>query len=139
MTNYDLIPQDSGLSKVRLYGDSLEVREARNQPHAVNRFSEQGGGLPDGAPAPSDTAGIEPGDIVLQGDWVGADAAALAERLIDIFDDTSVTEVEVTRTDAASDDIEGTYRIGERARVGQLVAGDDSAYEYTIELIESNT
>jgi hypothetical protein len=139
MTNYDVIPQDSALSKVRLYGDSLEVLEPRTQRHAVTRFAEEGGGLANGTPAPSDTAGIEPGDLILRGDWVGADAAALAERLIDIFDDTSVTEVEVARTDADSDDIEGTYRIGERAQVGQIVAGDDSAYEYTLQLIESNT
>lgn len=134
MTNYDIHPLDSDLPGVRLYGDSLEPL-TRNQTHVAERHS-----VIEGATPSSDSDGIQPGDVTFQGTWLGADAAALADRLREILDDPSVTRVQVDGVDESGTSVntpyDGEYRIADQTAVEQTVPGRDEAWDYGITLIE---
>lgn len=134
MTNYDVTPVGSTLSPVRLYGDSMEL-VPRSQPHNSERHAVIAAGG-----TASDSAGIEPGDVLFRGTWLGSDAGALADRWRAILDDTSIEEVDVQAVDNSGADVtssyNGRYRLAEEQTLEQIIPGDESAYRYQINLLE---
>lgn len=130
MTNYDIVPVNSSLSGVRLYGDSMDPI-ARGQTRVAERHPVIQGGTP-----ASDSDGLEPGEISLSGTWLGSDATTLADRLRSIFDDPDVDLVDVDAVGETSD-IDGRYRLADESLVEQVVPGDDTAYRYQLTLIET--
>jgi len=138
MTNYDLVPADSSVNPgVRCYGDSLQPI-TRRQRH---------GTAPDGDTFEPDVTpttaadGLAPGQIAFTGQWLGSDAAALADRLRTIASDPDTTELSVQAVDDSGTDIDdpvnGTYVIAQEISVEQVVPGSDAAYSYDITLSET--
>lgn len=130
MTNYDILPVNSALSGVRLYGDSMDPI-ARGQTRVAERHRVIQGGTPQ-----SDSDGLGPGEISLAGTWLGADAAALADRLRSIIDNPDIDLVDVDAVGETAD-IDGRYRLADESLVEQVVPGDDTAYRFQLTLIET--
>jgi len=134
MTDYDLVPNDSALDGVRCYGDSLGPL-TREQEHgaAIETFE------PEVAPTTA-ADGLAPGQINFNGQWLGSEASALADRLRSIAADAGTTELTVQAVDSAgnnvADPVNGTYVIAEDISVEQVVPGKDVAYSYDITLSE---
>ncbi|MEF8881980.1 MAG: hypothetical protein V5A34_05585 [Halapricum sp.] len=139
MTNYDLVPNDSSINPgVRSYGDSLEPLP-RRQTHGT--ALERGQTFEAGVAPTNQADGLAPGEVRFRGRWLGADAAALADRLREIANDPGTTELSVQAVDesgtSVSDPVNGTYVIAEDIVVEQVVPGSDAAWRYDIRLAET--
>lgn len=133
--NIDVVPTSTPPPGVRLYGDSMEPIERRQETSVERHATVVNGGAPT-----SDTESLAPGDLVLRGTWLGADASALADRLRVILDDEDVTQVTVQVRDqqanAVSSRYNGTYRLADESVVTQSATGIEEAWDYRIILVE---
>jgi len=125
----DITPVGESTPKVRVYRDSVDVIP-REQPHEVQRQATQVSN-----PSASDTSGINPADIVIQGDWVGSDASTLADRLESILDDDDVDRVDVSGANNTTR-YDGEYRLAERVSNTEEAPQTDLVFSYEIGLIE---
>lgn len=134
MPNYDVHPEGDDTVGVRLYGESLEILDRRQQ-HDTEAHSAIAGSQPG-----VDAAGLEPGQLAFRGFWLGDDAETLATDFRDnISDDAAVTTVEVQAGEngsSVSSPYDGTYRIAEQTQVGQPVEGVAELWNYQLILIE---
>ena len=135
MTDYDLVPNDSSINPgVRCYGDSLKPLTRKQRHGAATETFE-----PDVTPVTA-ADGLAPGQVGFNGQWLGSDAAALADRLREIANDAGTSELTVQAVDSAgnnvADPVNGTYVIDEAISVEQVVPGNDAAWSYDITLSE---
>jgi hypothetical protein len=128
MDDLELTPAGDSSPVVTLPKDSMgEVMRA--QEHEVERH-----GATSGQPG-SDFAGLKPGEIRLQGEWVGTNAESLASDYKTILNDETVDRVDVSGANSSTQ-YDGTYRISENARRPQPAPQTDLIYSYDIRLIE---
>jgi len=128
MDDLELTPADSSSPEITLPKDSMgEVTRA--QEHQIERH-----GATSGQPG-SDTAGLEPGEIRLQGEWVGTDAQSYASDYKTILNNETIERVDVSGANSSTQ-YDGTYRISENARRPQPAPQTDLIFSYDIRLIE---
>lgn len=135
MTDYDLVPADSSINAgVRAYGDSLKPLTRKQRHGAATETFE-----PDVTPVTAPD-GLAPGQVNFNGQWLGSDASALADRLREIANDAGTSELSVQAVDSAgntvSEPVNGTYVIAEEIVVEQVVPGNDAAWSYDVLLSE---
>jgi len=141
MVNYDLTPEGSSTPKVRLYSDAFRYPIVRKQRNQTSELGISNQGTPS-----TEYESLKPGDILIRGDFLGADAKTLAiARLRDgIFDDESVETVDLQGVNNSGNNVSapfnGTYTLLDKSRVEQLTsikATDGiNAYRYRIMLSE---
>lgn len=121
---------------VTFYSSSLDKLD-RNQVNVAEKHAVVEGGDPK-----SDASGLEPGEILFHGFWLGTSAEQMAGRLRDEFiDDPTVTRVEIQAGDdtgSVSSPYNGTYVIAEPARITQPVSDEPELWEYRLQLIEDD-
>jgi len=128
MTNYDLLPINSALPGVRLYGDSMQaIRRGQNQ------VAERHANVTGSTGSTSD--GLQPGEVRLSGTWLGSDAKALADRLRAIVDDIDVEEVSIDSVNTTTE-LDGDYRLADEQTIERVATETDAAWRYEIRLLE---
>lgn len=128
--NLDVTPKGESTPKLRLYRDSLDAIDL-SQPHQAPSHATIEGGNPSVAGATQ----IGPVDVVFRGDWVGDDAATLADRLETILDDQSVEKVDVAGQNNTTR-YDGTYRLAEQPGRAEAAPQTDAVFSYELRLIE---
>jgi hypothetical protein len=125
----DITPAGQATPQVRLYKDSLDAIDL-SQPHNAQPQSTIEGAAPTAS-----NAGIGPVDLILRGDWVGADASVLADRLESILNDQSVERVDVAGANIATR-YDGTYYLAESPGNVLPAPQTDLLFSYEIRLVE---
>jgi len=133
--HYALSPEGQS-DGVVLYHDSL------HPPRRVQSAGSERHGTIEGATPAADPSGLEPGTLLFEGYWLGADAGDIADKLRSLFfDDPSTTEVSVQALDGSGSEVSspynGTYLLADIPNGQQTL--EESAinvWHYWIPLIE---
>jgi hypothetical protein len=132
---YDLTPKNSSTPQVRLWTGALTALTRRQLENAATH------GALDGRPQ-FESISLEPGELLLDGHWVGSDAETLAvDRLRDgILDDETVTQVNLQGKDSNGNDVtaplNADYGILDESEVTQPQSAPDYLWQFRIKLAE---